>query len=69
MKKINIILLYICFCGTLVAQVFPEKIVNYDYKDLTSNVNFAKSGDTIALNKFDNISDWVIGTSVLMYFI
>jgi hypothetical protein len=62
MKKINIILLYICFCGTLVAQVFPQKnVVKYNSKHLANNVHSTKSGDTIAFNSFDNSSDWIIG--------
>ena len=62
MKKINIILLYICFCGTLVAQVFPQKnVVKYNSKHLANNVHSTKSSDTIAFNSFDNSSDWIIG--------
>ncbi len=62
MKKINIILLYICFCGTLTAQVFPQKnVVKYNSKHLANNVHSTKSGDTIAFNSFDNSSDWIIG--------
>ena len=62
MKKINIILLYICFCGTLAAQVFPQKnVVKYNSKHLANNVHSTKSSDTITFNSFDNSSDWIIG--------
>ena len=62
MKKINIILVYICFCGTLAAQVLPQKnVVKYNSKYLANNVHSTKSGDTIAFNSFDNSSDWIIG--------
>ena len=62
MKKINLILLYVCISGALVAQVFPQKnIVKYNSKHLSNNLHSTKSGDTIAFNSFDNSSDWIIG--------
>ena len=68
MKKIQLTILYFCFCGIFNAQVKSDKNFNTcDFKPLVNqNLNFSKSSfDTIAYNTFNNVADWTISAANL----